>query len=193
MSESHAGRTEPQHAEATRDLSRLKIDLAAGGRDSWIVEGVLPPSALVELGAEATVIAPGSAKIIISKEDTLWRVRGELEATIELSCSRCLSQFRLTLMVNPDRFFAVGKDPANAFGQSEMEEDVVYIESGEFSILRFTEEELILVLPMIPLCNDDCFGLCQNCGADKNLEACSCPNERKENPFAILGSVKLNS
>ncbi|MBF0445024.1 MAG: DUF177 domain-containing protein, partial [Magnetococcales bacterium] len=50
----------------------------------------------------------------------------------------------------------------------------------------------ILILPMIPLCDKDCSGLCQSCGVDKNLTSCDCLEEEKINPFAILGKIKLD-
>ncbi len=179
-------------AEMNRDLSQVKIELASGGLDSWRVAGILPDNNLAELGAECKIMAPGLVNIIITKEKDLWRVQGELEIAIELPCSRCLKQFTSSLMINVERFFAIGKDPALSFGQVEMDSEVVFLESGEFSPLRFAEEEFILILPMIPLCNEDCSGLCQSCGADKNSAPCNCSKEEKPNPFAILGKMKLD-
>ena len=179
-------------AETNRDLSLVKIELASGGIDSWRVAGILPEGNLAELGAECKIMVPGVVNIIITKEKELWRVQGELEIAIELSCSRCLKQYSSSLMTNVNRFFAIGKDPALSFGQSEMSSEVVFLEDGEFSVLRFAEEEFILILPMIPICDEGCSGLCQSCGADKNLAPCNCLKEEKPNPFAILGKLKID-
>jgi uncharacterized protein len=178
--------------ETGRDLSKVIIELGSGGLDTWRVTGMLPVEALTELGTESELSAPGLVNIVITKEKELWRVQGNLEVIATLDCSRCLKQYSNTLMVTVDRFFSIGHDPANDLGQSEMDADIVFLESGAFSPLRFAEEEFILVLPMIPLCDDECLGLCQNCGADKNSKGCSCPTEQKENPFAILGKMKLS-
>ncbi len=35
-------------------------------------------------------------------------------------------------------------------------------------------EAIVLELPVAPLCNEDCLGLCPGCGADLNEAACSC-------------------
>jgi uncharacterized protein len=178
--------------EAQRNLSQVIIDLGSGGRDSWKVAGSISPQDFIELGAEATVATPGRIDISIDKEKSLWRIRGDMEVSVTIPCSRCLNNFTLALTVTVNRFFSVGQDPALSFGQIEMEEDVVYLETGEFSPLRFAEEEFILVLPMIPLCSETCLGLCQSCGADKNQEPCTCPTVEKENPFAILGKLNLD-
>ncbi|MBF0358126.1 MAG: DUF177 domain-containing protein [Magnetococcales bacterium] len=178
--------------ERDRDLSKVIIELGSGGLDTWRVAGMLPVESLTELGAESEPSAPGLVNVTITKEKELWRVQGNLEIAVTLVCSRCLVKYTNTLMVAVDRFFSIGHDPAEDFGQSEMDTDVVYLECGKFSPLRFAEEEFILVLPMIPLCADACVGLCQNCGADKNSTGCSCPAEKIDNPFAILGNMKLS-
>ena len=182
-----------QSDSSQRDLSSVGIELGSSGRERWTIEGALPPKTLRELGEEAGVKSPALVNIEITKENKLWRVQGDLEVSVELPCSRCLAEYRLTLMVTVNRFFSTGEDPAQSFGQTEMEEDVVFLEAGRFSPLRFAEEEFILVLPMIPICDVECSGLCQNCGANKNREPCNCPTEEKENPFSILGKMKVAS
>jgi uncharacterized protein len=43
------------------------------------------------------------------------------------------------------------------------------IEVGD--ILR---EQILLSLPMKPICREDCQGLCPHCGKNRNLETCDC-------------------
>ncbi len=191
MSRSEQGEKEKVTRGVDQELSRAKIDLASGGRDRWTVNGTLAPESLQELGAEADVLAPGLVNVAITEENRLWRVRGDIEVTVRMPCSRCLENYTVTMAANVDRFFAIGKDPAHSFGQTEMEEDIVFLESGEFSPLRFAEEEYILLIPMIPLCSENCRGLCQECGSDLNKNPCDCPTIEKENPFAVLGKLKL--
>lgn len=35
-------------------------------------------------------------------------------------------------------------------------------------------EQILLELPLVPLCRDDCLGLCPTCGADRNQGPCGC-------------------
>jgi uncharacterized protein len=191
MTISEQPKEEQSTAEKRQDISKVVIDLSSSSRDSWSVKGVIPAESLVELGAESEIVTPALVDIAVTRQQKLWQVQGDLEISATLPCSRCLNKYTLTLMVTVDRFFSTGQDPAKDFGQTEMEEDIVFLDTGEFSPLRFAEDEFILVLPMIPLCSDRCLGLCQNCGADKNREPCNCPDEKKENPFAILGNIKL--
>ena len=56
------------------------------------------------------------------------------------------------------------------------------------SILR---EQIILMLPLKPLCDESCKGLCPHCGADLNLETCTCPADAVDSPFARLAKLKI--
>ncbi|MBF0446842.1 MAG: DUF177 domain-containing protein [Magnetococcales bacterium] len=182
----------PLATELQRDISTLLIELNSGGRDAWLIQGRLPAESLLELSNEATVDGAGAVKLSIGKQDNLWQVKGALTISVILPCSRCLADYVRPLDIAVNRFISIGEDPALSLGQTEMEEDIVYLESGEFSVLRFAEEEFILALPMFPLCNEACLGLCQNCGADKNQEPCTCPSGEKVNPFTVLEQIKLN-
>ena len=35
-------------------------------------------------------------------------------------------------------------------------------------------------LPLVPLCADDCLGLCPSCGANRNDDPCDCGNEARD-------------
>ena len=48
-----------------------------------------------------------------------------------------------------------------------------------------------LVLPMAPLCSDDCLGLCPDCGEELSRDAHACANEQPIGPWAKLANLKL--
>jgi uncharacterized protein len=39
-------------------------------------------------------------------------------------------------------------------------------------------EQVLLALPMKPLCKVDCKGLCPTCGTNLNVKSCDCPKEQ---------------
>jgi uncharacterized protein len=49
------------------------------------------------------------------------------------------------------------------------------------SLLR---EQIILMMPLKPLCVESCKGLCPQCGANLNRETCKCPAAAANSPFA---------
>jgi uncharacterized protein len=51
-------------------------------------------------------------------------------------------------------------------------------------------EQFVLALPMKPLCQDECRGLCPVCGANRNREACECKQEWIDPRLAALADLK---
>ncbi len=54
-------------------------------------------------------------------------------------------------------------------------------------------DEILLALPINPLCQESCRGLCPVCGGNRNLTACTCKSEvAPAAAFAALGKLKLS-
>ena len=51
---------------------------------------------------------------------------------------------------------------------AEEDIDTAYYQDGEIDLGELIHEQLYLMLPMKPLCQDDCQGLCPMCGANRN-------------------------
>ncbi|MBQ9690732.1 MAG: DUF177 domain-containing protein [Eggerthellaceae bacterium] len=60
---------------------------------------------------------------------------------------------------------------------------------------------LLLELPLVALCKDDCAGLCHICGENKNIHMCTCNEQaaldaadekNAENPFAVLRNLDFS-
>lgn len=56
-----------------------------------------------------------------------------------------------------------------------IEKSLKYNSQDELDIFPWVYEELMLQLPMNIRCTDDCKGLCQQCGKNRNFETCDCP------------------
>ena len=72
---------------------------------------------------------------------------------------------------------ALGRRRRRASGEVEVaDEDIntAYYQHGQIDLAELIHEQLYLVLPMKPLCKDDCQGLCPVCGANRNTTACTC-------------------
>jgi DUF177 domain-containing protein len=128
-------------------------------------------------------------------------LEGTLTGTLELACSRCLTRYRgpirerFRLVLEP----AGERVPADPEGAAALAHDGLYLadelESGwfrgsEIQLDRFVGEVLALAVPLQPLCREDCRGLCPRCGIDRNLERCSCHEERPTSPFAVLAALR---
>jgi uncharacterized protein len=103
-------------------------------------------------------------------------IRGHLEGRLALACSRCLepfdaqvaSEFDLLLVPAPQSE-APDKEELSA---QELDLDVYSGETVDLEAL--VREQIILLVPLKPLCQEGCRGLCPTCGANLNRETCSC-------------------
>ncbi|MBF0310953.1 MAG: DUF177 domain-containing protein [Magnetococcales bacterium] len=169
-----------------KELSALRIPLNAIDRVLPPLTGYLDPVHLEELGQLGEVVAPLRGTFRIVRENDCFRVSGEVSGALILECSRCLRPFREEVFGEFDRLYAVGRDPSILNRETELTEEITYLETGLFSPLRLLEEECILLLPMVPVCKETCPGLCPSCGAELGKGGCRCEQPTRESPFAIL-------
>lgn len=103
-------------------------------------------------------------------------VRGHLQGQLQLACSRCVENFAQQVNGDFDLLLVPGPGP----GSSEDEElsapdlDLDYYAGETLDLEAILREQIILMVPLKPLCTEDCQGICPRCGAVLNQEACSC-------------------
>jgi uncharacterized protein len=134
-----------------------------------------------------------SARVHMERHGHDILVRGHLEGTLQLGCSRCLTTFSLPVEADFDLLLAPGPGLAaeadEELSKADLDRDFYTGETVNLeSILR---EQVLLTLPLKPLCAETCKGLCPRCGADLNQETCQCPAEESTSPLAILKKIKL--
>jgi len=88
-------------------------------------------------------------------------VTGTARAALEGECARCLEPISDEIEVRFQELFVYddrGVDPDEELEVSTLQDDLVDLEP----LLR---DAVVLALPFQPLCQDDCPGLCPECGA----------------------------
>ena len=100
-------------------------------------------------------------------------VRGRLSLPIELVCSRCVKTYGVELRV-----------PRYTFTRPVTEREII-------DLTESVREDIIIALPLKPLCRTECKGLCPRCGRDRNLERCSCPSSIGDVRWGALEGLDL--
>ena len=57
---------------------------------------------------------------------------------------------------------------------NDLDEDIVLDSKQNLDFSDYIKNFIIVNLPQKKLCNDNCLGLCQRCGADLNKVSCKC-------------------
>lgn len=148
-----------------------------------------------EPGLEFIADSPLSGMIRLEKSGDYLLIRGELAGELILTCSRCLDTFLQPLDC---RFDLVLKPayPPNQYEEVELtaeELEMDYYTGNELDLERIIQEQILLNLPLKPLCREDCRGLCPHCGANLNRESCTCPRVEFHHPFAVLEKLTETS
>lgn len=86
-------------------------------------------------------------------------VSGEVTAPLVGECGRCLEPFTDELTVDIQELFLY--DPADA---AESEDEASAVVGDLIDIEPVVRDAVVLGLPLNPLCEDDCPGLCSTCG-----------------------------
>ncbi len=62
----------------------------------------------------------------------------------------------------------------------------------ELDLAPLIREALLLALPLAPLCEAGCQGICPTCGADLNEGPCACPPAGRDARWAALDDLHLS-
>jgi uncharacterized protein len=123
------------------------------------------------------VFSPVRARLRIDKAGAEIMVKGDLRTEFKLICSRCLKEFKGKLTVPVDVVYHPVeelKDEAHLNEVKSEELDLGFYSGEELDLLDLVKEQVELNIPMKPLCDDACKGICPKCGTDLNIKSCTC-------------------
>jgi len=152
--------------------------------DHIVVSGTLDDMNYRRIEGESTVFSPIEYTITITKFDKLISIKGSIDGTITLTCAKCLEEFFLPLHTTID-IELVPKEMTPHVAELELKGDdldIYYFEGDEIDVDPYIYEEVVLNIPIKPLCHDACKGLCDVCGKNKNIEECTC----HKNSYTLL-------
>ncbi|TAH49942.1 MAG: DUF177 domain-containing protein [Chloroflexota bacterium] len=129
----------------------------------------------------------GNVDLIRTNEGIL--VRADLRTNVELTCSRCLVQFSMPVRFRIDEEFHPTIDILTGarLPQPDDADEATKIDAHHLlDLSEIVRQDLTLALPLVPLCRNDCKGLCPNCGKNWNEGDCECADVEMDPRFAIL-------
>jgi uncharacterized protein len=116
-------------------------------------------------------------------------IQGEVKASLNLECGRCLKMFGhiYTFDINLTYMQEEDKDSSDKDHEVTSEElNTDFIVGSEIDLGHVVEEQILLGVPMRPLCNDNCAGICPKCGIDLNEKKCDCESGSVDPRFKVL-------
>ncbi|HEX9160116.1 MAG TPA: DUF177 domain-containing protein [Thermoanaerobaculia bacterium] len=119
---------------------------------------------------------------------------GSARITLDLHCSRCLDPYPFA---NPQKFHVRFRPRPEGTGAEEEVEitgeeelDVEFYSGRTVPLRHLALEQIQLSIPMKPLCDESCLGLCPKCGANRSRERCNCDESVADDRWAALQGIR---
>jgi uncharacterized protein len=106
-------------------------------------------------------------------------VQGKFSADTTLECVRCLNEFNYPLTWEITELYAFNK-------KSVSESDLLVPDDAHLDLAPLVREYGLLELPIKPLHDPNCKGLCIECGQDLNMRDCGHDQDGGDSPFSVL-------
>ena len=156
---------------------------------------ILVPKERFDIDSTDCVLAEG-VKVQGTLERTGQEVlcKGNLETRLSVQCNRCLSVF--SFVVNSQLkviFIPMNENNklAHEIELSELDVEQEFYEEGRIDLSSPARDLILLSLPQVILCRQNCEGLCPECGTNLNVNKCDCKNEGSYDPrLAVLQQLK---
>lgn len=120
---------------------------------------------------------------------------GQVAATLQLACARCLEPFRTPTEVEFEEEYQPLIDIATGLPLTTPANDTAFIitQNHTIDLREAVRQNLVLAVELIPLCTEQCRGLCPTCGVNHNTAPCTCPPVENSSPFAVLENLLVES
>ena len=168
----------------------IELQSLSGGSKTVDIE---IPADQIALEADGADLSRDVAlKADVRSSSGITAVEGTINTRVEIACTRCLERIALPLTFDfVSRFVAT--ESFGTSGEHELHgEDLDYdaIEGEQIDLTELVREQLLLNLPQQVVCREDCLGLCEKCGVNRNLIDCKCENNELDPRWAALKELK---
>ncbi|MBE8167681.1 MAG: 23S rRNA accumulation protein YceD [Shewanella sp.] len=165
----------------------VSIDPTRSAQTRLDIQGLIPGKQLKRLNE---VCAGDCSDVLVSLEcgqdlQGIVYLKGKAVTELTLLCQRCMTQ--LNTEVTVDFSFGLCKNQAEIDGLPEAYDPIECDEIGEIRLHQLIEDELITVIPLIPMHDDSS---CHQGSKDMAVGEIEPVQEDRPNPFAVLEKLK---
>lgn len=119
-------------------------------------------------------VSKGRYKLRLESRGSEVVISGGIEAVFNLSCGRCLRKIVKEIPLEVELFYRPVEDITGEYALSKDDLNTGFYSNDAIDIDEITREQMLLSVPMKPLCSNTCKGICPKCGKDINEGDCGC-------------------
>lgn len=117
-------------------------------------------------------------------------VSGTVTAAVVGECARCLGPISDEVVAEVQELFAY---PDSSTEETTSKDEVSRLEGDYLDLEPATRDAVLLALPLIPLCREDCPGLCAGCGERRETLPPDHSHDQSDPRWAALQDLSDNS
>ncbi|OHE22693.1 MAG: hypothetical protein A2Z43_01150 [Syntrophobacterales bacterium RBG_19FT_COMBO_59_10] len=143
-------------------------------------------------------VSCGSVPDRITVSCAAWRmnetvfIQGTVSTTLDMRCCRCLEPVRLPVESSfKYTFVPLPLHPGEECELSADDLEFAYYKEDSIDLEMVVFEQIVLQIPIKPLCADSCRGLCPHCGINLNTASCGCEAGGFDERLAALKKFKI--
>jgi len=146
-------------------------------------------SYFIDETTDAGCLAKGRIQLVRTNRSLL--VTGELKVKNTAVCSRCTEEYENQMIFNIEEEYLLPKHTSIS-DTDDLADEIGIFAIDENNILDLNEairQYIQINMPMKPICNENCAGLCVRCGCNLNYQSCNCTPTSSDSPWAPLRSL----
>jgi len=120
-------------------------------------------------GSVVEILDSARAAGKVENSSGVLKFSANVDATCRCVCARCLKEFNYPVHKRISAILTEGGENENPDGY--------FLQGDKVDIQEIVVTEFILDMEDRLVCDDNCSGLCQGCGADLNEKSCTCKKE----------------
>ena len=187
-------------------MLELNINIDRIPPEGQVVQGQLSAELLQERldqhGATGFNIKdPAEVHLRLNRIEDTIQLSGHIHCGLNSSCGRCLAESTSLIELDIDMTLFKGSDEASERAEElDLDEQNLDLDGPSTATYRgesidlgdLIREQLLVELPMAPLCHEDCAGLCFSCGANLNQGSCGCVHDTIDLRWQALKDIKIS-
>ena len=170
------------------------LDLTDLGSERLSLKGSLRPGEVDFSSDNLRQVEPLDWSGVVERTGSEVRLAGSLTTKLELACVRCLEPIRELVEKKFDLLFkprdSLAFEENAEIKLEEVDTGMAFMTGSQLPLSEVIREQVLLALPMKPLCRPDCRGLCSLCGKNLNENSCDCPRQTINPAFEGLLEFK---
>lgn len=126
-------------------------------------------------------VAEAELALEVSRAKETLSVKGRIRGAFQVNCGRCLAPAKVSVDEADVhlRFLPSVDTEVDEEGLEGDEIDTFSHDGQALDMRALLRDYLVAAIPIAPVCNWDCKGICSDCGLNLNETQCGCPSRQE--------------